>query len=161
MGQLKVNDKRAEHQGKEAPGNPEDLKKEKLALKDEVKVPDPPDYSKINIFMQANRILVQLFPDVEKIGHIFVQGVEDALQRSRIVAIGPDVKNLKVGMVIFKASKLGAPIKTNSGEEYVIFPDTGVIAIDTDYGLGIEDPQAKIKAGWIKSVEIKHAGELV
>lgn len=100
-----------------------------------VKIPDPPDYSKINLKMCGERVLIQNFPTKDKIGSIYTpSGVEIPIDKGRICGLGPDVKNkdLELGTVVFKVFGMGQTLTDNNGNEYIFLPEGAAIAIDTD-----------------------------
>lgn len=97
------------------------------------KIPDPPDYE-VNLDMKGDRMLIQQFPHAEKIGSIYTpQNMELPIDKGRIIAVGPDVKNVKVGQVIFKVAGLGQQLKDNRGKLYIFLPENAAIAVDKDF----------------------------
>lgn len=97
-------------------------------------IPEPPDYDKINLKMCGDRMLLQDFPNSDMVGSIFIPNVGDvAVDRARIVAIGPGCKLRKVGEIIFKMAQLGQTLTTNEGVKYTFMPENAAIAIDADF----------------------------
>ena len=121
--------------------NPASMMKRFMMTRNERKVmekavlPPAPDYSKINLRMQGDRLLIQNIPNAEKIGLIFTpNNAEIPIDRGRICGIGNEVKNenLKLGTIIYKVSGLGQTLKDSQRNEYVFLPSNAVIAIDDD-----------------------------
>jgi len=97
-------------------------------------IPEAPNYRKINLSMRGDRMLIQPFPHAEKIGRIFTPtNVELAIDKGRVVAVGPGVKKIKVGDVIYKVAGLGQMLLDNAGNGYIFLPENAAIAVDTDY----------------------------
>jgi len=95
-------------------------------------IPPAPDYDKIGLAMQGDRMLLQQFPHTKKIGHILTpESFEMEIDKARVVAIGQDVKRINVGDVIFKVTGLGQMLKGHDGEEYIFLPEKAAIAVDT------------------------------
>jgi co-chaperonin GroES (HSP10) len=124
----KVNDKRGQNTGESTP--------EIIQQKVEEVIPEAPDYSKINLDMQHERILLQDFPPANKIGSIFTpDGREVDINKARVVGIGDGVRNkkLKLGTVIYKVHGLGQTLVDSNGQSFIFLPENSVIAIDTNF----------------------------
>jgi len=101
-------------------------------LVEKVLIPVPPDYSKIHIEMKGDRILVQTFPQPTQIGAIYTpDNLELPIDRGRICNIGPDVKKLKVGDIIYKVAGLGQSLAGADKRLYTFHPESAAIAVDT------------------------------
>ena len=63
--------------------------------------------------MCGRRLLVEDFPRVEKIGSIIIPGMALAedLVTGKIVAVGPDVKTVKLGDTVIHVPDLGTKLK--------------------------------------------------
>ena len=103
-----------------------------LAPEAVVVIPDAPDYSTLPFAMCGDRILVQNFPRVKQYGHILTpDNIEIYIDKGRVVGIGPDVKLIQVGDIIYKVANLGQSLRTNDGIEYTFHPENAAISIDT------------------------------
>lgn len=99
-----------------------------------VEIPEAPVYSEINIKMCGGRILLQDFPNSDKVGSIFIPNVGDlAVNKARVVGIGPEVKERKVGDIVYKIADQGQTLTTSKGEKYIFLPENACIAVDTDF----------------------------
>lgn len=97
-------------------------------------IPDPPDYDKINLVMQGERMLIQPFPRAKKIGHILTpENFELEIDMGRVVAVGQDVKRIKPGDIIYKVAGLGQMLMDNQGNKYIFLPENAAIAVDRDF----------------------------
>jgi hypothetical protein len=108
----------------------------KLAMPkaEEVEIPKTPDYSKINIKMKGDRMLLQQFPATEKFGHLILpNGLGGDIDKGRVCAIGEDVKHINVGDVIFKVEGLGRILEDKNGDVYIFLPENAAIAVDTSF----------------------------
>lgn len=96
-----------------------------------VVIPEPPDYDTLPFAMFGDRILIQNFPRVKQYGRILTpDSVQIFIDKGRIVAVGPDVKMLKVGDIIYKVANMGQSLFTDEGVEYTFHPENAAISID-------------------------------
>jgi len=101
-------------------------------LVEKVIIPEPPKYDMIHIEMKGDRILVQTFPQPTQVGAIYTpDNMEISIDRGRICKIGPDVKNLKVGDIIYKIAGLGQSLVGADKALYTFHPENSAIAVDT------------------------------
>jgi len=88
----------------------------KIVLEEEVKIPEAPTYSEIDIVILGERILIQDFPAAKKIGSILTpDGFSMDINKGRVCGIGPEVKTIKVGDIISKVSDLGQSLMDSKG----------------------------------------------
>lgn len=101
-------------------------------LVEKVIIPELPEYDKIHIEMKGDRILVQTFPNPTQVGAIYApDNREVAIDRGRVCKLGPDVKDLKVGDIIYKIAGLGQSLVGADKKIYTFHQENSAIAVDT------------------------------
>lgn len=107
---------------------------EVTGLMEEIVIPAPPEYNSINLEMMGDRMLIQPFPTATKIGSLWTpDNREIDIDKGRVCAIGPDVKNIKVGDIVCKMSGLGQSLVDDKGMNYIFLPENAAIAVDTSF----------------------------
>lgn len=89
-----------------------------------------PGQSNTRFYMCGERILVKEL-EIKQIGRIILpQGVVvDDLIKALVVAVGPDVKTIRLGDIIIKVATLGTHLEDEDGK-YIQVPENAAIAID-------------------------------
>jgi len=103
--------------------------------KSTVKVAKNQGKSTVRFHMCGDRLLLDLLPMKLKSGNIILpSGYNESLVKSRVVAIGPEVKTVHVGDIVVHVSDLGTEIKDHkSKKSYINLPENAMIAIDTEF----------------------------
>jgi hypothetical protein len=110
-------------------------------------IPAAPVYTDINAQMLGDRFLFQEFPQATVVGTLHMPGMGDiGIDKARIIGVGPDVKTLKVGDIIYKCAGLGETIVTNLGS-FRFLPESGAIAIDSKFDGKATAPMKDDNAG--------------
>lgn len=108
---------------------------------EEEKIPDAPKPEDMNIEICGDRVMVQNFPNANTKGLIFIPNPNDvALDKGRVVGVGPDCKKVKIGDIVVKVAGMGQSIPMNNGFTPSFHPENAIIGIDkafNDLPMGI------------------------
>ena len=96
--------------------------------------PPKPSRTTVRYDVCGERLLIEDFDAVEKIGNIYLPNgaKSEELVKGKVIAIGPDVKTVRIGDIVVHVPDLGTKLKEGK-RTYLMLPENAIIAIDNEY----------------------------